>query len=365
MGNCIARINRVNEPTTQIGVGRSDVVENVDGSVESRNNLGETAALLDNKINVTLTGSTSLKAFELAELKSATRNFRPETVLGEGIMGTVFKGWIDDKTFAPSIAGHGMAVAVKQINRTDSGGLKELQATMKHLGQHSHPNVVKLLGHCLQDNQFLLVYEYMERGSLENHLFRRGSKPLLWDDRLKIAIDMGEGLTYLHSSEESAIYRDFNTSDVLLDKDFNAKLSDYGLARFSPIIDTSSVAPRVVGTYVYASPEYVETGHLTMKSDVYGFGIVLLELLTGLRALDMSRPIKKQNLLKWVKVFLSIKRKLKKIMDPRLQDRYPLKDAVQVGQLILQCLETAPKNRPSMKEVLEILTKIRDRGKFK
>lgn len=141
---------------------------------------------------------------------------------------------------------------------------------------------------------------------------------------------------------------------------FNAKLSDFGLAKFGPLNGNSHVTTRVMGTYGYAAPEYVATGHLYVKSDVFGFGVVLLELLTGLKALDTNRPSWQQNLVEFARPSLSDKRKLKKIMDPRLEEQYPIKAAVQAAGLILQCLESDPRSRPSMKEVLETLKKIDD-----
>ncbi|XP_021283849.1 probable serine/threonine-protein kinase PIX13 isoform X2 [Herrania umbratica] len=303
--------------------------------------------------------STTLKIFTLAELKAATRNFRPDTVLGEGGFGRVFKGWVDEKTYAPSKVGVGMAVAVKKSNPDSSQGLQEWQAEVKFLGKFCHPNLVKLLGYCWEENQFLLVYEYMQKGSLENHLFRMGgAEPLTWETRLRIAIGAAQGLAFLHTSEKSVIYRDFKASNILLDWAYNAKLSDFGLAKLGPINGNSHVTTRVMGTYGYAAPEYVATGHLYVKSDVYGFGVVLLELLTGLRALDTNRPSGEQNLVEWAKYSLTQKKKLKKIMDPRLEEQYPIKAALQTGELILKCLESDPKNRPSMEEVLETLEKI-------
>ncbi|KAK8681514.1 hypothetical protein V6N13_053916 [Hibiscus sabdariffa] len=198
----------------------------------------------------------------------------------------------------------------------------------------------------------------MQKGSLENHLFRWGAEPLTWGTRLKIAKGAAQGLAFLHTSEKSVIYRDFKASNILLDGDYNAKLSDFGLAKFGPIDGNSHVTTRVMGTYGYAAPEYVATGHLYVKSDVYGFGVVLLEMLTGRRALDTNRPSGEHNLVEWTKYSLTEKRKLKRIMDPRLEQEYPIKAALQTGVLILKCLESDPRNRPSMEEVLETLQEI-------
>lgn len=300
----------------------------------------------------------SLRMYTLAELKSATRNFRPDTMLGEGGFGRVFKGWVDERTLAPSKVGNGIPVAVKKSNPDSDQGLREWQSEVKFLGKFSHPNLVRLLGYCWEDNQYLLVYEYMQRGSLENHLFRRGAEPLPWDVRLKIAIGAARGVDFLHTSEKNVIYRDFKSSNILLDADFNAKLSDFGLAKLGPAGGNSHVTTRVIGTYGYAAPEYIATGHLYVKSDVYGFGVVLLEMLTGLQALDNTRPSGQQNLVEWARPSLRDKRKLRKIMDSRLEGRYPLKAATQAAELILKCLEGDPKARPSMDEVLKTVEQI-------
>ncbi|KAF2324786.1 hypothetical protein GH714_016808 [Hevea brasiliensis] len=219
-----------------------------------------------------------------------------------------------------------MAVAVKKSNPDSIQGLEEWQSEVKFLGKFSHPNLVKLLGYCWEEKQFLLVYEYMQKGSLENHLFRKGAEPLPWDVRLRVSIGAAQGLAFLHTSEKSVIYRDFKTSNILLDGDYNAKLSDFGLAKLGPINGNSHITTRVMGTYGYAAPEYVATGE--------------------------------HNLVDWAKPSLSDKRKLKKIMDPRLEEQYPIKGALQTAELIINCLEADPRNRPSMEKVLESLEKI-------
>ncbi|XP_070056406.1 probable serine/threonine-protein kinase PIX13 isoform X2 [Nicotiana tomentosiformis] len=297
----------------------------------------------------------NLKMFTLAELKSATKNFRPDTVLGEGGFGTVFKGWVDDKTFAPSKVGVGIPVAVKKSNPDSEQGLKEWQAEVKFLGKFSHPNLVKLIGYCWEEKEFLLVYEHMQKGSLESHLFRKGAEAMSWDTRLKIAIGAAKGLTFLHTTEKQVIYRDFKASNILLDADYNAKLSDFGLAKMGPVNGDSHVTTRVVGTYGYAAPEYMATGHLYVRSDVYGFGVVLLEILTGRRVLDLNRPNGEINLVEWAKPMLPDKKKLRKIMDPRLEGQYPSKAAYEIAEIIVQCLEPDPKTRPSMEEILDCL----------
>ncbi|KAI5016784.1 hypothetical protein ZWY2020_006673 [Hordeum vulgare] len=212
--------------------------------------------------------SANVKAFTFNDLRTATRNFRPDSVLGEGGFGSVFKGWIDEKTLAPTKPGTGMVIAVKKLNQESYQGHREWLAEVNYLGQLSHPNLVKLVGYCVEDEQRLLVYEFMPRGSLENHLFRRSThfQPLSWNLRMKIAHGAAKGLAFLHSDKAKVIYRDFKTSNILLDANYDAKLSDFGLAKDGPTGDKSHVSTRVMGTYGYAAPEYLATGHLTTKA---------------------------------------------------------------------------------------------------
>ncbi|KAL1820582.1 hypothetical protein ACET3Z_015451 [Daucus carota] len=314
----------------------------------------------ESSLNGELLPPPGLKVYSFSDMKTATKSFKSDSVLGEGGFGTVYKGWVDEKTLAPSKAGTGMMVAIKKLNHESVQGFQEWQSEVNFLGTLSHPNLVKLLGYCWEDQDLLLVYEFMQKGSLENHLFRRSSavEPLSWDKRLKIAIGAARGLSFLHNSEKKIIYRDFKASNILLDGDYNPKISDFGLAKLGPAGGESHVTTRVMGTYGYAAPEYVATGHLYVKSDVYGFGVVLLEMLTGLRALDTKRPGRQQNLINWGKPFLSQKRKLKTIMDARIEGQYSTKAALKAAELTLKCLETDMKRRPSMKEVVEVLEQI-------
>ncbi|KAG8364455.1 hypothetical protein BUALT_Bualt19G0130600 [Buddleja alternifolia] len=305
----------------------------------------------------------NLRIFSFSELKTATRNFRSDTVLGEGGFGKVYKGWLDDKSSTSRNGigtGSGYVIAVKKLNSESLQGLKEWQSEVNFLGRLSHPNLVKLLGYCWEDTELLLVYEFMQKGSLENHLFGRGSsvQPLPWDIRVKILIGAASGLAFLHSSDRKVIYRDFKASNILLDGSYHSKLSDFGLAKMGPTASKSHVTTQVMGTYGYAAPEYVATGHLYVKSDVYCFGVVLVEMLTGLRALDTNRPAKQHNLVDWIKPHLYDRRKLKHVMDSRLEGRYPSKSALHIAQLALKCLENEPKNRPSMQEIVETLEKV-------
>ncbi|KAK6935852.1 Serine-threonine/tyrosine-protein kinase, catalytic domain [Dillenia turbinata] len=304
--------------------------------------------------------SSGVKSFSFAELKMATRNFRPDSVLGEGGFGSVFKGWIDETTLTSSKPGTGMIIAVKRLNQNGCQGHKEWLAEVNYLGQLSHPHLVKLIGYCLEDEHRLLVYEFMPRGSLENHLFRRGSyfQPLSWTLRLKVALGAAKGLAFLHSREIKVIYRDFKTSNILLDSNYNAKLSDFGLAKDGPTGEKSYVSTRVMGTYGYAAPEYLATGRLTARSDVYSFGVVLLEMLSGRRSVDKNRPSGEHNLVEWAKPYMSNKRKIFRILDNRLEGQYSLDVAHKASILALRCLGTEPKFRPTMHEVVTELEQL-------
>ncbi|KAK8660904.1 hypothetical protein V6N13_051811 [Hibiscus sabdariffa] len=299
-----------------------------------------------------------LLQFTFQELKSATGNFRPDSILGEGGFGYVFKGWIEENGTAPAKPGSGITVAVKSLKPDGLQGHREWVAEVDFLGQLHHTNLVKLIGYCIEDDQRLLVYEFMTRGSLENHLFRRLFAVATC--RIKIALGAAKGLAFLHGGPEPVIYRDFKTSNILLDSEYNAKLSDFGLAKAGPQGDKTHVSTRVVGTYGYAAPEYVMTGHLTSKSDVYSFGVVLLEILTGRRSMDKKRPSGEQNLVTWARPYLADKRKLHQLVDPRLELNYSLKGVQKVSQLALNCLHRDAKSRPTMDEVVKVLTPLQD-----
>ncbi|PON76344.1 Mitogen-activated protein kinase kinase kinase [Trema orientale] len=306
--------------------------------------------------------SSNMKSFSFNELKTATRNFRPDSMVGEGGFGSVFKGWIDENSLKPTKPGTGLVIAVKRLNQEGFQGHKEWLTEINYLGQLEHPNLVKLIGYCLEDDHRLLVYEFLSRGSLDNHLFRRASyfQPLSWSLRMKVALDAAKGLAFLHSDEARVIYRDFKTSNILLDSNYNAKLSDFGLAKDGPAGDRSHVSTRIMGTYGYAAPEYMATGHLTARSDVYSFGVVLLEMLSGRRAVDKNRPTGEHSLVEWAKPYLASKRKVLQIFDARIEGQYSLGGALKAANIAIQCISTEPKYRPTMKEVVKALEQLQD-----
>ncbi|KAK1411812.1 hypothetical protein QVD17_32591 [Tagetes erecta] len=304
------------------------------------------------------TKPSNLRVFTFSELKAATSNFSRSSKIGEGGFGCVYTGLIKD----PRDPSKRLKVAVKQLGKTGLQGHKEWITEVNVLGVVEHPNLVKLVGYCADDDergiQRLLVYEYMPNGSVEDHLCSRSGAPLSWTMRLKVAQDAARGLTYLHEDMEfQIIFRDFKSSNILLDEHWNAKLSDFGMARLGPEEGLTHVSTAVVGTMGYAAPEYIQTGHLTSKSDVWSYGVFLYELITGRRPLDKNRPKNEQKLLEWVKPYLDSKR-FRIIIDTRLEGKYSLKSAQRLSIIANRCLSRNPKSRPKMSEVLEMVNQL-------
>lgn len=222
-----------------------------------------------------------------------------------------------------------------------------------------HPHLVKLIGYCSDGDQRLLVYEYMPSGSLENHLLvdlLPGKPPLDWSTRIKVALQAAQGLEYLHETNKPPIiHRDLKSSNILLDKDFNAKLSDFGLAKIGPVGDKTDVTSRVMGTVGYCAPEYQKTGRLTVKSDIYSYGVVLLELITGRRAIDLTRESEELHLVRWAETRIKDPKKYSELVDPLLDGNYPQASLSQVLAIAAMCLNTDPSIRPSISDVVAAL----------
>ncbi|GAA0144951.1 hypothetical protein LIER_42832 [Lithospermum erythrorhizon] len=298
-------------------------------------------------LSITLAGS-NIHVFTHQELKMITHNFSSSNFLGEGGFGPVYKGFVDDK-LRPGL--NARPVAVKVLDLDGTQGHREWLTEVILLGELRHSNLVKLIGYCCEEDHRHLVYEYMPRGSLENQLFRRFSISLSWSIRMNIALGAAKGLASLHEAEKQVIFRDFKASNILLDSDYTAKLSDFGLAKDGPEGDQTHVTTRVMGTHGYAAPEYIMTGHLTAASDVFSYGVVLLELLTGRTSVDKNRPHREQNLVEWARPQLKDPRKLRRIMDPRLDGMYSEIGAQKAAELAYHCLSHTAKCRPSMRDV--------------
>ncbi|BFG23855.1 hypothetical protein CerSpe_101290 [Prunus speciosa] len=292
--------------------------------------------------------STRFLAFE--ELKQATNNFEPASILGEGGFGKVFKGVLSD----------GTAVAIKRLTNGGQQGDKEFLVEVEMLSRLHHRNLVKLVGYysSRDSSQNLLCYELVPNGSLEAWLHGPlgVNCPLDWDTRMKIALDAARGLAYLHEdSQPCVIHRDFKASNILLENNFHAKVADFGLAKQAPEGRANYLSTRVMGTFGYVAPEYAMTGHLLVKSDVYSYGVVLLELLTGRKPVDMSQPAGQENLVTWARPILRDKDRLDELADPSLEGKYPTEDFVRVCTIAAACVAPEASQRPTMGEVVQSL----------
>ncbi|KAI9123324.1 hypothetical protein K1719_006213 [Acacia pycnantha] len=296
------------------------------------------------------TAHIAAQTFTFRELAAATRNFRPECLLGEGGFGRVYKGHLEST---------GQVVAVKQLDRNGLQGNREFLVEVLMLSLLHHPNLVSLIGYCADGDQRLLVYEFMPLGSLEDHLhdLPPDKEPLDWNTRMKIAAGAAKGLEYLHDkANPPVIYRDLKSSNILLDEGFHPKLSDFGLAKLGPVGDKTHVSTRVMGTYGYCAPEYAMTGQLTLKSDVYSFGVVFLELITGRKAIDNARSHGEHNLVAWARPLFKDRRKFPTMADPVLQGRYPMRGLYQALAVAAMCLQEQAATRPLIGDVVTALT---------
>jgi len=300
--------------------------------------------------------NTSTTSFSFDELVIGTENFKE--LLGVGGFGSVYKGRLPNgevtfrnEFFLTKIKYtfgslkliinvcyifHLQIVAVKQLNPDGCQGCREFMTELDILSVLRHSNLVKLIGYCTNGDQMLLVYEYMPKGCLEAHLFGKCiffffgptlyekthqldhnlflisdvtqyKEPLSWSTRIKIALGAAQSLEYLHCQvDPPVIHRDLKSSNILLENDFSAKLSDFGLAKLGPVGDDTHVSTRVMGTEGYCALDYAMIGKLTKQSDIYSFGVVLLELITGRRALDTSREAREQYLVSWVNIYFEL-----------------------------------------------------------
>ncbi|KAL0432743.1 UNVERIFIED_CONTAM: Somatic embryogenesis receptor kinase [Sesamum latifolium] len=290
-----------------------------------------------------------LKRFSLRELQVATDSFSNKNILGRGGFGKVYKGRLAD----------GSLVAVKRLKEERTpGGELQFQTEVEMISMAVHRNLLRLRGFCMTPTERLLVYPYMANGSVASCLRERppNEPPLDWPTRKRIALGSARGLSYLHDHcDPKIIHRDVKAANILLDEEFEAVVGDFGLAKLMDYKDTH-VTTAVRGTIGHIAPEYLSTGKSSEKTDVFGYGIMLLELITGQRAFDLARLANDDDvmLLDWVKGLLKEK-KLEMLVDPDLQNNYVEAEVEQLIQVALLCTQSSPMDRPKMSEVVRML----------
>lgn len=284
--------------------------------------------------------------YTLRELEVATGMFSDENVIGEGGYGIVYHGVLED----------GTQIAVKNLLNNRGQAEREFKVEVEAIGRVRHKNLVRLLGYCAEGSNRMLVYEYVDNGNLEQWLHGDvgPSSPLTWDIRINILIKTAKGLLYLHEGlEPKVVHRDIKSSNILLDKQWNSKVSDFGLAKLLGSGSTY-VTTRVMGTFGYVAPEYASTGMLNESSDVYSFGILIMEVISGRTPVDYSRPPGEVNLVEWLKTMVS-NRNSEGVLDPKIPDK-PSSRALKRTLLVsLKCVDPDSQKRPKMGHVIHML----------
>ncbi|KAG8059030.1 hypothetical protein GUJ93_ZPchr0002g25281 [Zizania palustris] len=284
--------------------------------------------------------------YTLKELEMATEMFADENVIGEGGYGIVYHGVLEN----------GTQIAVKNLLNNRGQAEKEFKVEVEAIGRVRHKNLARLLGYCAEGNQRMLVYEYVDNGNLEQWLHGDVGpvSPLSWDHRLKIILGTAKGLMYLHEGlEPKVVHRDVKSSNILLDKHWNAKLSDFGLAKLLGS-ERSYVTTRVMGTFGYVAPEYAGTGMLNETSDVYSFGILIMEIISGRVPVDYNRPPGEVNLVDWLKTMVST-RNSEGVVDPKMPQK-PTSRALKKALLVaLRCVDPDARKRPKIGHVIHML----------
>ncbi|KAG5377634.1 hypothetical protein IGI04_025476 [Brassica rapa subsp. trilocularis] len=337
----VRKWNKVGKSSTAVGPGLPPSMNKRLGARSMFSSSARSSGS-DSLMSSMATCALSVKTFTLSELHKATDKFSAKRVLGEGGFGRVYHGSMED----------GTEIAVKLLTRDNQNRDREFIAEVEMLSRLHHRNLVKLIGICIEGRTRCLIYELVHNGSVESHL-HEGT--LDWDARLKIALGAARGLAYLHEdSNPRVIHRDFKASNVLLEDDFTPKVSDFGLAR-EATEGSEHISTRVMGTFGYVAPEYAMTGHLLVKSDVYSYGVVLLELLTGRKPVDMSQPSGEENLVTWARPLLANREGLEQLVDPRLAGTYDFDDMAKVAAIASMCVHQEVSHRPFMGEVVQAL----------
>ncbi|KAG8636693.1 somatic embryogenesis receptor kinase 1 isoform X2 [Manihot esculenta] len=290
-----------------------------------------------------------LRRFSLEELKLATDYFSNENILGSGGFGKVYKGRLQDDSL----------VAVKRLeHKPTPDGELQFQTTTEIINMAVHPHVLRLSGFCMTTSEKLLVYPYMANGSVASHLRERppSQPPLGWPTRKRVALGTARGLSYLHDHcNPKVIHRDVKAANILLDEEFEAVVGDFGLAKLMDYNDTHVITD-VCGTAGHIAPEYLYNGICSEKTDVYGYGIMLLELITGQRAVDLAWIAAEDDLLllDWVKVLLR-ENSVEELADPDLQGNYIEAEMKHLIKIALLCTRGSPSYRPKMSEVIRMV----------
>uniref|UniRef100_A0A1J3EIW6 non-specific serine/threonine protein kinase n=1 Tax=Noccaea caerulescens TaxID=107243 RepID=A0A1J3EIW6_NOCCA len=282
---------------------------------------------------------TKKRRFTYSEVVEMTKNFRK--ALGEGGFGVVYHGYLNDSD----------QVAVKILSQSSSQGYKHFKAEVELLLRVHHINLVSLVGYCDERDHLALIYEYMPNGDLKDHLSgKHGEFVLKWTTRLRIAVDAALGLEYLHyGCRPSMVHRDVKSTNILLDDQFMAKIADFGLSRSFQVGDESQVSTVVAGTFGYLDPEYYRTCRLAETSDVYSFGIVLLEIITNQHVIDQSRE--KPHITEWVAFALN-GGDITRIVDPKLHGEYNSRSVWRALELAMSCANPSSEKRPNMSQVV-------------
>lgn len=309
-----------------------------------RSKLEETPIRFDDSMNHQFDhNNTGPKRYLYSELVKATNNFSEEGLLGEGGFGEVYKGFFSDLK---------LTVAVKRVSKRSKQGRKEYVSEVNIISRLRHKNLVKLLGWCHENREFLLIYEFMPNGSLDSHLFKHKTTTLQWAVRYKIALGLASALLYLHEeSEQSVVHRDIKASNIMLDSEFNTKLGDFGLARLMDQelgLKTTGLA----GTFGYMAPEYISTGKASKASDVYSFGVVALEIACGRRSIESKFE---SSLVAWVWETYGSERVVNDVADKRLCMEFEVKEMESLINVGLWCAHPDHTLRPSIRQALQVL----------
>ncbi|CAH1447594.1 unnamed protein product [Lactuca virosa] len=284
--------------------------------------------------------------FTLRDLELATNRFSKENVLGEGGYGIVYRGTLVNRN----------PVAVKKLLNNVGQAEKEFRVEVEAIGHVRHKNLVRLLGYCIEGTHRMLVYEYVNNGNLEQwlHGAMRQHGYLTWEARMKVLLGTAKALAYLHEAiEPKVVHRDIKSSNILIDDDFNAKVSDFGLAKLLGA-GKSHITTRVMGTFGYVAPEYANTGLLNEKSDVYSFGVVLLEAITGRDPVDYGRPAQEVNLVDWLKMMVGSRRS-EEVVDPTIDTKPSTRALKRALLTALRCVDPDSDKRPKMSQVVRML----------